>query len=297
MLINNVAGYQGGGVFAQEADMYDCIVKDNTGSSGGGIYAYNGHKIYNTVVSGNSAVSLTQGKGGGILLLNSGDVQDCTVFDNTAQIWGGGISTENGGVVRRCTIYNNSTIDADGAGIYFYKIGELHDSLVYGNNSGQHGGGMYMDRGGDVYSSTFAQNTAVVNGGGGYIETAGKTVNSIFYDNTAAAMANLDSLTNLPACINIYSCSDPLPALTASEGNIDADPVFANASLQDFRLLSSSPCINAGTNAFVSSTTDLDGNPRITGGTVDMGCYEYVIPEPGTIGLISLLGIAFLRKK
>ena len=42
-----------------------------------------------------------------------------------------------------------------------------------------------------------------------------------------------------------------------------------------------SPCINAGTNGEVTSTIDLDGNPRIEEGTVDMGCYELrKAPQP-----------------
>ena len=58
-------------------------------------------------------------------------------------------------------------------------------------------------------------------------------------------------------------------------GNIDLDPMFADPMNGDFRLTKDSPCIDAGTNLPNLSATDLDGNPRIIGGTVDMGPFEF----------------------
>ena len=50
----------------------------------------------------------------------------------------------------------------------------------------------------------------------------------------------------------------------------------------DFTLSATSSAINAGDNSLISGyTTDLLGNPRIVGGTVDMGAYEFELCAAG----------------
>lgn len=69
-------------------------------------------------------------------------------------------------------------------------------------------------------------------------------------------------------------------------GNTSLDPRFIDPDGPDndpytyqdnnYRLRADSPCIDAGKNAsWMSEAVDLDGNPRIINGRVDMGAYEY----------------------
>jgi uncharacterized repeat protein (TIGR02543 family) len=73
-----------------------------------------------------------------------------------------------------------------------------------------------------------------------------------------------------------YCCTTPLPS--TGNGNFTNAPLFVDLPGGDLRLQMGSPCINAGNNASAVGTTDLDGNPRIVGGTVDVGAYEFQGP-------------------
>ena len=108
-------------------------------------------------------------------------------------------------------------------------------------------------------------------GGGAYDCTLN---NCIVYFNSAPLGGNYDASSALNCC-----CTTPLP--TNGVGNITNAPLFVNQANGNLRLQSNSPCINAGNNAYVVGSTDLDGNPRIVGGTVDIGAYEY--PNPASV--------------
>src|SRR5262249_6647860 len=66
-------------------------------------------------------------------------------------------------------------------------------------------------------------------------------------------------------------------------GNITNAPLFVSEPGGNLRLQADSPCINAGNNSFVVGTTDVDGNPRIAGGTVDIVAYELQWSGPPSI--------------
>ncbi len=81
------------------------------------------------------------------------------------------------------------------------------------------------------------------------------------------------SLTDAPDCASISSSP-----VTCGPGMVYLeDPMFLDTAAGDYRLHPCSPARNAGSNAIVDSLgilTDIEGSPRIQGGTVDMGAYE-----------------------
>jgi hypothetical protein len=146
--------------------------------------------------------------------------------------------------------------------------GTLYNCALASNSADTGGGANW----GTLYNCTVSGNSASSGDGGGACICT--LYNCIVYYNTAAEGANYDSSSTLNYC-----CTTPLP--TTGFGNISSGPLFVDSANGNLRLQSNSPCINAGNNAYVATTTDLDGRPRIVGGTVDMGAYEF---QPGVSG-------------
>jgi hypothetical protein len=222
----------------------------------GGIFCYtNGCFVTNCVIVGN----FNEGFGGGAFGCT---FYNCTVSDNSAAM-GGGVYEST---LYNCTINNNMGFFGNGG----TRSSTLFNCLVTSNYDGAgaagnfHGAVEYCN----VYNCTVANN---LDGGA----LASQLYNSIVYYNGAHGVLNYNS-----SCTFSSSCTLPLPPSGA--GNIASAPLFVDFAGGNLRLQPNSPCINAGNNAFVSGSTDLDGNPRIVKGTVDMGAYEF--QTPGSVG-------------
>jgi hypothetical protein len=270
----------GGGVAyiygAGAGTVTNCILTGNlaTNSAGGGAFRVT---LINCQIVGNSAAS-----GGGACACT---LINCTIVSNTATSGGGvfGSTTLGASVLTNCTIAGNSATNGGGA------YGAALTNCVLIGNSAQNGGGMYQ---GSANNCLIISNTASVSGGGAHGGTAGAMlVNSTLvgnaagssgggvYGGTGAWLYNCIAYFNsAPAGTNLigakFNNTCTTPPLTGGSG-ITNEPVFVNFAAGNFRLQTNSPCIDAGNNAYVSGGTDLDGRPRIVGGTVDMGAYEF----------------------
>lgn len=217
--------------------------------------------VTNCVIIGNSACS-----GGGA---SGGTLINCTLAENRAFGPGfqldGGMSSGGGAYgssLDRCVLTNNSAMAGGGA-----ARSDLKNCIVKGNfaSGGMSGGGGWAA---GFRNCTVIENSAAY-GGGGASECS--LWNSIVHFNTAPDYP--DRLS----CWTENSCTTPL-GHSGGGGNIYFGPSFVDLAGGNLRLQANSPCINAGNNAYASGLWDLDGNPRIVAGTVDIGAYELQTP-------------------
>jgi hypothetical protein len=264
VLVNNGANYSGGGAYY--GTLVNCTLIGNNSPDGGGAY---GSLLLNCTVASN-VVSAGGGVAGGVdrctltgclVIANSVNtggsyggyalgggayqsaLNDCKIISNSANLLGGPPATVAGGGVYQCSLTN---------------------SLLMGNSSSGSGGGAF---GGTLENCTVVANSAGARAGG---VSQAALYDTIVSDCGAPTNADYDAASTL-----VYCCTTPLPP---GAGNITNAPLFVNTNTGDYHLQATSPCINAGQNSYVNSTTDLDGNQRISGGTVDMGAYEFQNP-------------------
>jgi subtilisin family serine protease len=241
--------------------------------------------ITNCILKGNSA----GWDGGGINNLSSSPtITNCTFISNSAiGNDGGGINNEiSNPLIVNCSFIGNSAYDWGGAIRNIFNCNPTITNCAFIGNSSDDGGGMFY----------YYQSSPII---------TGCTFSGNLARNGNALACGVDSLS-LPSDVQIANCiladggieiqnfDNSVITITYSDvmggwpgsSNINADPHFvgpgywdANGTWVDgdYHLLPNSPCINTGDPNYVPepNETDLDGLPRVIGGRIDMGAYEF----------------------
>ncbi|MGD8450895.1 MAG: right-handed parallel beta-helix repeat-containing protein [Phycisphaerae bacterium] len=270
-------GLTGAGIGCTGSDtiITDCTIVGNVSeslsidSTAGGLWFQLDRSIVrNCEIFGNNNLS-GGGHGGGITCAHGSPklIENCSVFANAAQFIGGGIFCtyplldpywgESTPVIRNCTVYSNMVLcvpgdcppaETDGAGggiAAAYGASPSVVGCILWGNFATRGSQVYLGRGpsewGPLESDAFM---------------------TLAYSDVQGGLGG--------------TFSDGGSVLTWGDGNIDADPLFLDSAQYDFRLETGSPAIDAGDpNSVAFSSRDLSGGPRVQGGRVDMGAYEY----------------------
>ncbi len=267
------SGGSGGGFYMdQGGSVFDSTIAGNIASNiGGGIYFDEGGFAHGCVISNNQSSS----QGGGAYLYVGGRMGSCRIVNNRSGLGGGALFSSPGGWVTNCLILRNSA--ASGGGLYAFFGGRARNCLVAynvaSNGMSGSGGGADITYGGTLESCTVVDNFAQSWGGGLMRGDSSTVMNSVVYFNLSGGTTG-SNYYDSTATDYVHCCIAPLPAVGI--GNTPADPKFQNRAAGNFRLQSTSPCVNTGTNQeWMVAAVDLLGAPRIFQDVTDMGAAEY----------------------
>ncbi len=261
-------------------------------SSGGGMYNDGSSPyIINCTFIYNDALEY----GGGIYNYNNSStkIESCSFMNNSASAGGAICDYESSSDIRNSTFKRNDVtgppITGGGAGLFlFNSASTIINCLISENLGTDYGLAIYMED-----SSPTIINSTITWSNYDLIYCTGPTTmpifkNTIIWGSTIAVFSNADGSSP-----TFYYCdvegsggSNAWDTNLGTNGgnNIDSDPKFADADNWDYRLTNLSPCADAGDNAVNSEANDIRGFgfdrklnklTGATGGTIDIGAYEY----------------------
>jgi predicted outer membrane repeat protein len=305
----NTCTASGGAVFATQADAVTLTAVD----------------FLDNVALGTAS----QDTGGAILIsVGIATVRDCDFERNLCAGSGGALrfSTTMGNVIDSRFTGNEASsggaiqVVGAGAGANFYNcIFDGNSARRTGSDTAVGGGAIVVNGGFPeiyVYNSLFTNNTATTGGAiTAFTEGEAFVFNSTFVDNDADALGGAVRRSSTTADVVLNSCivhgNLPVDSQIAINGggldevnyslveggyaapgvgNIDANPMFVDASNGDYSLLAGSPAIDAGSSdRYIGGPlSDLGGSDRgqddpdtidsgesIIGAVIDMGAFEF----------------------
>jgi serine protease len=301
--------FSGGGVLVQfsSPSIIGNRIVNNGACSGAGVYSYfSSPLIKGNTISRNYVYACSGASGLGVYVGgdSAAELIENVITENSGFANGGGVTLFAAGraVLRSNVIARNLTSGfspcTSGGGIWMVNFSQatIVNNLVVGNAAGCGGGFSWS---GSTGVTTFVNNTFADNDGasGSAIHMSGVDSRHVIHNNILIGKAGQTALLcqNASPVVNSSNVFTPQGVAyggtcldqTGERGNISADPLFVQPPFADvpgdYRLLQSSPAIDAGNNAAPQvPPTDLDGNPRVADGNgdgtavIDMGAFEAV---------------------
>ncbi len=270
------------------ADTNDNVYHVVTGADGARLDGF-------TVSGGNANSTGSNGYGGGLYVnASSMQVWHCTFTENYAE-WGGGALTQGAAtesIFVNCVFIDNSA--HLGAGLFNYNSATVAVlNCLFTENHANYAGSIFSYNLSEtnVINCTMSKNNAVSDAASIYNTTSTVNVsNTIVWGNfdNGSPVANFSE--EFVGTINLVNCI--AFGIGASDGNLNADPLFKDTASNDFSLLKSSPAINAadktialgvdlnannadGNTLNSDLTQDKNAEDRVIHDEIDMGAYEY----------------------
>ena len=242
--------YLGGGTVT-DCSITNCVTVNGT-MNGGGVYLASG-TLRNSYIYYNEANSSGgYGREGGGIYMTGGLVDRCIIRKNDACYTRGSSGSGKGGGIRMTS-------------------GTVRNCLFYDNFALSSGMALEIS-GGTVENCTIVRNGKTSIGYNAVNATGSPTIrNTIVRGNlsTTGSEANL-SLATTVKLENVMSAGSSRSEIITSE------PVFADAANGDWHILYCAAVDSGVDQTWMTTGLDLDGNARIVGKQVDLGCYEYV---------------------
>ncbi len=292
----NSAGYDGGAVFNTETfiNIEKCEFIRNTVDRSGGAIATNALLINSVISDCFFLLNESGGSGGALDIYESAGAVTVknSRFEENKSWYGGALRVYESPSITftGCSVKGNQSVE-NGGGAYWYKSPSslIVNSLFSGNYSGNSGSALLvLESDARIVNCTFAANyTEGMTTIGAAFNSSVEVSNSVVLFNGAGGgipALGIDGTSSFN--VRYSACEGHL----AGEGNLNWQNI-TRAAFRDIPDFDSAPTsagdyrpvsifwnvTDKGSNSLLPSaiTGDVAGRPRIHGGTVDIGAYEY----------------------
>jgi hypothetical protein len=257
-------------------------VIDANGS--GGVVIFDSGEDTNSVLAGFTITGGDTELGGGIYINAASPVVERNVIrGNRASSEGGGIYCQGGSATIRYNKISNNYSGFAGGVSFESSFAVLQNNLIVDNNADFDSGVVCVEGQPRIVNNTIAGNAAVYEDDSSGLIIASSLLPPIISNNIIAFNDGAPGVVDFGGFDpNYFSYNDvyghqngnylsrylPMPDQTGVNGNISADPLFADTNANDYHLLPESLLIDAG-----DPSSDWSNEPRPNGGRINMGAY------------------------